>query len=199
MNKRACLLLDFLNLGGINSEVRGIKLCLASTPKSAYFFYYFSLSFSTPFCRLMKMALLRGVNPPLQLRLGLITISFTKVALPSLPTSLPTNPSRRCRYHRCLCDVYAQASSLRSDVSKSLPPGSIHNTQGDLSIFLCGVPPRLVASRDSVTTAAAASPRRSLHHFERPPQQISNGTKCSATGSKSELVARFRKCPYFHI
>jgi hypothetical protein len=42
-------------------------------------------------------------------------------------------------FMRCLCDVYAQASPLRSYVSKSLPPGSIHNTQRDLSIFLCVV------------------------------------------------------------
>jgi hypothetical protein len=41
------------------------------------------------------------------------------------------------RSRRCLCGVYAQASPLRSDVSKSLPPGRIHNTHGDLSISLC--------------------------------------------------------------
>jgi hypothetical protein len=40
-------------------------------------------------------------------------------------------------FMRCLCDVHAQASPLRSDVSKSLPPGRIHNTQEDLSTSLC--------------------------------------------------------------
>jgi hypothetical protein len=33
---------------------------------------------------------------------------------------------------RCLCDVYAQASPLRSDVSKSLPPGSTQHPRRSL-------------------------------------------------------------------